>query len=192
MLAEEPSNGGGAACFTSSASSPTCSRLARAGAPPERQACTPLREVVADVVHDLGRRRVEDVACDIAVEEMPECTLACPPGVLTSILLNLVGNPIKHMPRESSGNTVLLRGNKEGRRVQRRGGRHGGPRASSGRPSRLFQPYVRVNVGQPGLGLGLATVRRLVEAHGGNVGARSNDGPGAVFWFDLPATHASA
>jgi signal transduction histidine kinase len=34
--------------------------------------------------------------------------------------------------------------------------------------------------------LGLATVKRLVEAHGGIVGLRSRPGEGAVFWFELP------
>jgi two-component system, OmpR family, sensor kinase len=51
----------------------------------------------------------------------------------------------------------------------------------------MFQPFVR---GQhhsvPGFGLGLATVKRLIEAHGGTVGVKSTTGHGAVFWIELP------
>ena len=39
----------------------------------------------------------------------------------------------------------------------------------------------------PGIGLGLATVKRLVERHGGEVGVRPAEGHGSVFWFTLPA-----
>jgi signal transduction histidine kinase len=41
------------------------------------------------------------------------------------------------------------------------------------------------------LGLGLATVRRLVEAHGGRVGIVSKSGQGTTVWFELPAVRAA-
>jgi signal transduction histidine kinase len=40
----------------------------------------------------------------------------------------------------------------------------------------------------PGLGVGLYIARRLVEAHGGRLSARSIAGEGSVFRIDLPAT----
>ncbi|MEO8876255.1 MAG: ATP-binding protein, partial [Polyangiaceae bacterium] len=51
----------------------------------------------------------------------------------------------------------------------------------------IFEPYVRAEgATQPGLGLGLATVKRLCLAHGGEVGVRSTLGRGSTFWFTLP------
>jgi len=37
-----------------------------------------------------------------------------------------------------------------------------------------------------GTGLGLALVRRMIEAQGGSVGVRSRLGEGSVFHFTLP------
>lgn len=58
----------------------------------------------------------------------------------------------------------------------------------------VFEPYVRGRAtNQPGLGLGLATVKRMAESHGGSVGVRSTVGQGCTFWFELPkATTAAA
>ncbi len=43
-----------------------------------------------------------------------------------------------------------------------------------------------------GLGLGLAIVRRVAEAHGGSIHAKSRHGGGALFSLDLPAISASS
>jgi signal transduction histidine kinase len=51
----------------------------------------------------------------------------------------------------------------------------------------IFEPYVRRHDGVPGLGLGLATVKRFAEACGGRVGVRSEMGRGALFWVTIPA-----
>jgi signal transduction histidine kinase len=68
-----------------------------------------------------------------------------------------------------------------------------GPGVPDGLQTKIFEPYVRAEgVTQPGLGLGLATVKRFCEAHGGDVGVRSQPGQGSVFWFTLPKTQASS
>ena len=55
---------------------------------------------------------------------------------------------------------------------------------------RLFEPFYQASsVERPskaGIGLGLAIVRSIVEAHGGSVGAEHRPGGGARFWFELP------
>jgi two-component system sensor histidine kinase KdpD len=58
----------------------------------------------------------------------------------------------------------------------------------------LFDPFYRVMDGRPrpqGLGLGLAIVRGLVEAHGGRVWVENRPGGGAQFTFTLPFSAAT-
>lgn len=51
---------------------------------------------------------------------------------------------------------------------------------------RVFAPLARLDKRVAGVGIGLATCRRIVEAHGGSLGVEGRDGGGAVFWFELP------
>ena len=69
-----------------------------------------------------------------------------------------------------------------------------GPGLPIGMESRVFEKFTRgeKESAKPGIGLGLAICRAIVEAHGGKIGASnrtSADGTvcGATFWFTLPA-----
>ena len=46
--------------------------------------------------------------------------------------------------------------------------------------------FVRITTKEEGLGMGLAIVRSIIEAHGGSIAAENAEGDGARFHFRLP------
>jgi PAS domain S-box-containing protein len=53
---------------------------------------------------------------------------------------------------------------------------------------KLFRPFQRLHSQEQfvGHGIGLASVKRVVERHGGSIRAEGRQGEGATFWFTLP------
>ena len=60
-----------------------------------------------------------------------------------------------------------------------------GPGIPDNVAERLFQPFVTTKSG--GMGIGLAISQSIVEAHGGQLAMRPNNGGGTIFTFRLPA-----
>jgi light-regulated signal transduction histidine kinase (bacteriophytochrome) len=58
--------------------------------------------------------------------------------------------------------------------------------------NRLFKPFQRLHRQDefPGIGIGLATVQRIVNRHAGAIEARGEPGKGAIFCFTLSDTPA--
>jgi signal transduction histidine kinase len=138
---------------------------------------------IGDVVAEMSEQAAA-VAVVIKVERA-DGVVACSPAVLYSILSNLLSNAIKYMD-DAKDRTVRVRAEGRGGRV-RVEVEDAGPGIPPNLAEAIFAPFVRVpGSGKAGLGLGLATVKRLVAAHGGEVGVRPAKQRGAVFWFELP------
>jgi two-component system, NtrC family, sensor histidine kinase GlrK len=141
---------------------------------------------------------VED-AVDRAIEELRvqaeegEITLAreCGPGSLlmfgdedriVQVLVNLISNALRFTP---SGGTVTLRLVDVGPEIEC----HVEDTGVGIRPDTLpllFERFRQAHAGRGGTGLGLAIVRAIVDAHGGNVTAESQEGKGSRFTVVLP------
>jgi len=156
--------------------------FAKAGAQPVPGESAAVAEVIDDVV--MAQQPAADQAgCELRVAAVEPCRVGCNAGVLTSLIGNLLGNAIKHIDGPV-------------RRVQVSAFRRGpmvritvedtGPGVPEHLREAIFQPFVRGGTGAAGVGLGLATVRRLAEGHGGAAGLDPAPGGGSHFWIELP------
>jgi signal transduction histidine kinase len=104
---------------------------------------------------------------------------------LEQVVLNLMTNAAKFT---QEGGNITLRARKHDKElvieVQDNG--IGIPREEQ---DRLFKPYSRLNADRklhPGLGLGLALAKQVVELHKGRIWLESEPGKGSTFAFALP------
>jgi signal transduction histidine kinase len=158
--------------------------FARAGARPDPRARAEVRDVTLDVAAEL-RPVASDAMIELLVDPPPTCAVNASPGVLTSMVANLVRNAIKYMD-DSPVRRIEVRIEERGDRIHFEVS-DTGPGLPPELGDHVFEPYVRGRDSkQPGIGLGLATVRRMAEAHGGRIGVDSRPGKGSCFWFELP------
>lgn len=108
------------------------------------------------------------------------------PARLAQVLDNLVGNAVKF---GRPGDSAVLRTHTDGESARVEVS-DTGPGILAEDAERLFVAFGRLGHaptgGESSTGLGLAICKRIVERHGGTLGARPNAGPGATFWFSLP------
>jgi signal transduction histidine kinase len=168
--------------------------FARAGARPEPGAGADVAEVIAGAVKEIAPGQGERELVIVSEVESPGM-VACNSGVLASLVSNLLRNAVKYAGGVPSPRIVV-----RARAIaDRPAGRvrieveDNGPGLPAELGDQAFEPYVRgPNSGQPGIGLGLATVKRIADAHGGRVGVRSAPGAGCTFTVDLPAARSDA
>ena len=101
--------------------------------------------------------------------------------LLSRLLSNLVGNSVEAL---KGGGAIRFSARPRGRRVEL-SVEDDGPGVPSEILPRLFDPYFSAKSG--GTGLGLAIAKKIVEEHGGEIGAENRKSGGLVVRFDLPA-----
>ena len=133
----------------------------------------------------VGRLREADPDRDVAVRVEPGLRTAADPKLLEIVLTNLIGNAWK-FTRKSEGPRIDVGYDAASRPAAffvRDNGAGFDPRYAE----KLFGVFQRLHSTQEfeGTGIGLATVRRIVLRHGGDVWAEGAVGKGATFHFTL-------
>ena len=104
------------------------------------------------------------------------------------LLQNLLTNAIKYS-RTGTVRLRLLPGSEPGRvRFEVKDDGNGIP---AEKIAQIFKPYERFDTDQPGAGLGMSIVRRIVAALGGEVGINSRQGKGSTVWVEVPLDFAN-
>ena len=110
---------------------------------------------------------------------------------LTQVMTNLLDNAIRYTPQ---GGSVTVRATAEADHVTV-SVIDTGVGIPAKAKARIFDKFYRVEGPQaeesPGMGLGLATVKSIVEKHGGQVWVQSKVEEGSTFCFTLPRLEAS-
>jgi two-component system, sensor histidine kinase and response regulator len=107
------------------------------------------------------------------------------PNLMNIVLVNLLGNAVKYSskveyPEITFGHT--LSGRESTYFIK-----DNGAGFDMSKAGKLFNPFQRFHTSQEftGTGVGLATVRRIIERHGGRIWAESEPGKGATFYFSF-------
>lgn len=116
------------------------------------------------------------------------------PNRIKQILMNLIGNAIKFTQKGSIQIDVQIKELSNQIIEMKCGVTDTGIGMSKETLSKLFQPYTQKDEATArrfgGTGLGLSICKKLVELMGGEIGATSEVGKGANFWFTLKLNHA--
>ncbi|MDE2277108.1 MAG: hypothetical protein KGK09_12515, partial [Burkholderiales bacterium] len=158
--------------------------LARLSSQPLAHQPVNLSQLAAYVVDDL-RRSAPEREAEFDIE--PGLSAQGDPTLLRLVLENLLGNAWKYSGRCARAQISL-------RSVPHAGGRalvvrDNGAGFDMRSAERLFGLFQRLHSASefPGHGVGLASVRRIVSRHGGQIWAEAEPGRGAAFYFTLAA-----
>jgi two-component system sensor histidine kinase/response regulator len=102
------------------------------------------------------------------------------------VLTNLLGNALKYSQKRERPSIAL--GIKESNGKQVIFIRDNGAGFDMNKAHNLFQPFIRMhaNTEFQGTGIGLSTVKRILDRHGGAIWFESVPNQGTVFFFTLP------
>jgi len=138
------------------------------------------REVLADMTPEMGDRRIA-----VTIGDLPPCH--ADPTLLHQVLVNLLGNAFKYS-RTRDCSVIEISAI-----VQADGGspvyaiKDNGVGFDMANAGKLFTVFERLHHARDfeGTGVGLSTVQRIIQRHGGRIWAESAPDAGATFFFTL-------
>lgn len=143
-----------------------------------------LGNLVRAIVNDLEPMLVESQATLVNQVSLDLPPVTADPALIRRVFENLLTNALKHNP---PGLQVTLEAAIEDDLICCNVQDNGVGMTASECDS-LFERYARGTRARrsTGVGLGLYLCRQIITAHGGQIGATSTPGEGAIFWFTLP------
>lgn len=162
----------------------TLEALSRAKQQPLRKQAVPLDEMVRKIFEQLLANDPHHPA-QLAMEDNTPAAFG-DSDLLEIVIANLVGNAWKYSSKVASPRIEF------GARDLNNGRitwfiRDNGSGFDMSKSDQLFQTFGRLHSAKefPGTGIGLATVQRIIQRHGGEIWAEGKPGQGATFYFHL-------
>lgn len=139
-----------------------------------------------------GEFDAEDRERQVTWHIAPDLTVFCDARMIEVVMRNLLGNAWKYTGKTSAAVVTVAARVEAGQDWILVGDNGAG--FDPAYAARLFQAFQRLHRQDefPGLGIGLATVQRIVHRHGGEIRARATPGLGAEFSFYFPGAGTSA
>jgi len=144
--------------------------------------------IVADVARGF-ETTLRDMNGTITTDELPG--VAVHPAMLAQVFTNLIGNALKYANPNVPPHVHVSVTQGEGRVLFAVQDNCVG--IAPEQQHRIFELFRRLHGSDiPGLGVGLAICKRLVERSGGRIWVESTVGSGATFFVDLPSSKSEA
>jgi signal transduction histidine kinase len=139
--------------------------------------------VVQDAVFNL-EQVIDKRGAQVSYDKLP--VVFGHAALLTQLIQNLVGNGLKYC--EADPPKVHISAVPVGDRYQV-SVRDNGIGIAQEFVEQIFEPFKRLHDRSTyeGTGLGLATCKKIIERHGGEIWCDSTEGAGSTFYFSLPA-----
>ena len=161
----------------------TYSRLTTRAKPPE---WVNLNKVIEDLKKVELATMLDETQGTIHVPK-PLPSVQADPSQMHQLFQNLIGNALK-FHKKGIPPEITIRAHEVERNIIRMEVQDNGIGIDEKYHGQLFTMFKRLHSREEyeGTGIGLASCRKIVDRHGGNIGIKSSFGKGSIFWFTLP------
>ncbi len=141
-----------------------------------------LNKMIQEILHKIKQDAKKNV--EWLTEELPEVDGDYP--LIRIVLVNLISNAVKFTSNKNNPEITIGSLKKDNKIVIFV--KDNGVGFDMKYYDKLFGVFQRLHTVRdfPGTGIGLATVKKIIEKHGGNVWANSTEGKETTFFFSLP------
>ena len=141
-----------------------------------------MTKLINTVIENFDYAEREGMVSFVNLPEMPP--VMCDPIRMLKVWQNLIANSIKY--RGSMNPVKIEFGSRKNNVSTNYWIRDNGPGILAEHQDKVFETNARLNYDVEGYGFGLATVKKIVEAHGGKIWIDSDVNDGACFVCELP------
>ncbi|MGZ5059458.1 MAG: sensor histidine kinase [Methylobacter sp.] len=140
----------------------------------------------------LGELKQSEPERQVKVQVEPGLKTYGDARMIEVVMHNLLANAWKYTAHTKAANIHVYAEERDG--VHRFCVADNGAGFDMAHANRLFQAFQRLHRQEeyPGIGIGLATVQRIIQRHGGSIEAQGQPGQGAVFRFNLSGMSATS